>query len=91
MQPPINITRVTADTLVKTGSGYLNSITLNSIAVAGTITIYDNTSASGKILFQAPLTTALMPTTLAISGNFGLGLYVDFDALLSGSLTLSYI
>ena len=81
MQPPINITRVTADTLVKTSSGYLNSITLNSTTMANTITIYNNTSASGKI----------MPTTLAITSHFKLRLYVDFDALLAGSLTLSYI
>lgn len=90
MQPAINILRVTADTLVKTGAGYLNGITINAVTVAGTVTVYDSTSATGKIIFQAPLLTTVMPTTLDIQGNFGVGLYVDFDAILAGSVTLSF-
>jgi len=42
---PLNITSATTTT-VKSGAGYLFSITVNTTA-AGTITIYDNTTNSG--------------------------------------------
>ena len=42
-----NITTATTTT-VKTGTGILKSITVNTTA-AGTIIVYDNTAGSGKI------------------------------------------
>lgn len=37
-------------TLVKSGQGVLNVITINKAVAAGTITIYDNTAASGTVI-----------------------------------------
>ncbi len=34
-------------TVVKTGSGFLHSIIINTIGTTSTVTVYDNTAASG--------------------------------------------
>jgi hypothetical protein len=44
-----NITTDTTTTL-KTGPGYLHTVCINTPAATGTITIYDNTAASGTLI-----------------------------------------
>lgn len=69
-----NITTA-ATTTVKSGSGTLHSVTINSLGtVASSCIIYDNTAGSG--------TTIATINTLSISGTF------MFDAAFATGLTL---
>jgi hypothetical protein len=57
-----NITTDTTTTL-KTGPGYLHTVCVNTPAATGTITIYDNTAASGTKI-------ALITSFASVSGCF---------------------
>lgn len=74
-----------ATTVVKSGSGHLESITVNTTA-AGTITIYDNTAASGTIIgiMQASIGT----NTYYYSIQFGIGLTIVTAA--ASDITVAY-
>ena len=75
-----------ASTLVKTGPGTLRSITVNK-GVAGTITIYDGTTASGT-----KIGTITMPAdwlgTLTFDAAFAVGLYIVTSV--ASDITVSY-
>ncbi len=60
-------------TTVKTGAGVLNAITLTETA-AGTITIYDNTAASGTII--AVLKASIVEGTYFFNRSFATGLTI---------------
>lgn len=92
--------RVTATgaTTIKSGSGYINSISINNpsaltgATTATTITIYDNTAASGTIshIFSLPtsanLATAL-PFSIPIHDSYATGITVNITLGTSGSWT----
>lgn len=86
---------VTADTLVKTGSGVLHCVTIaqnDAAPTAGTIDILDNTSAgSTPKIFSWTLTTAVFyPFTIFFDCAFATGLYVDFTTTADVNVTVSY-
>ncbi len=86
---------ITSDTLVKTGVGFLHSITIaqaDAAPTAGTITILDNTVAgSGTQLFSWNLTTAVfIPFTVIIDASFSVGLFADFTTTADVNIFLSY-
>jgi hypothetical protein len=87
-------TMIVADTLVKTGKGTLHSLSISqndAAPTAGTIDIYDNTSAAGTKIFSWTLTTAVfIPTNLILDIEFQTGLYVDFTTTEDVNLRLSY-
>jgi len=58
---------VTAGTQVKTGSGLLHKVILNPASAACTVTVYDNTAASGTVL-----------CVVTVQGTTGFTDYVDF-------------
>jgi len=60
-------------TVCKGGAGHLHSITLTETA-AGTITIYDNTAASGTVL--AVFKASIVENTYLFDLNFGTGLTI---------------
>ena len=64
-------------TVVKTGAGLLHTITVTG-GTAGTIVVYDNTAASGTILFSFDTTVALATYTFDVS--FAVGLTVVTSA-----------
>ena len=72
-------------TTVKTGAGMLHSITLTETA-AGTITIYDNTAASGTVL--GVLKASVVEGTYVFDVSFGTGLTIVTAA--ASKLTVSY-
>jgi hypothetical protein len=60
-----------ATTVLKLGPGVLHSIVFGSLpATAGTITIYDNTSAAGTILHAATVDTTATAIKLPVSVDF---------------------
>lgn len=68
---------ITADTLIKTGSGVVAGIVVNS-HTSGTIKLWDNTSAAGAVIvntytFPAGSSVVTFPKPL----TFTTGLYAD--------------
>lgn len=57
-----NITTATT-TVVKAGPGVLNTLTINKLVASATVTIYDNTAASGTVIG-----TITLPATLLAEG-----------------------
>ena len=84
----------TADTLVKSGSGFLHSITFapsDAAPTAGSIIIYDNTAESGTILLTFGITTTwFAPVTVILDCTFTTGLYVGFTTTADVNCTVSY-
>lgn len=82
------------DTLVKSGAGFIHTVTISqndAAPTAGTIDIYDNTSAAGTKLFTWTLTTAVFtPFTVILDMSFSNGLYVDFTTTNDVAVSISY-
>lgn len=79
-----NITSATT-TVVKSGTGVLKSITVNTTA-AGTVTIYDNTSAAGTKI--GTLKASVGENTYHYCVSFDTGLTIVTGA--ASDLTVSY-
>lgn len=86
--------RVTADSLVKTGSGFLHSLTFaqsDAAPTAGSIIVYDNTAESGTILYSETFdTTVFRGYTVILDVTFSTGLYVGFTTTADVACTVSY-
>lgn len=87
-------TNVAADTLVKTGAGYLQSLTFScndAAPTAGSIIVYDNTAESGTILFSETFTTTpFRAYTVFIDRPFNTGLYVGFTTVNDVNCVVTY-
>lgn len=85
---------ISADTLVKTGTGFVHTVTfaqIDAAPTAGTIIIYDNTAESGTVIFSSTWTTAVFyPTTITLDCTFSTGLYVGFTTTADIGVTVSY-
>lgn len=79
-----NITSATTTT-VKSGSGFLHAITINTTA-AGTITIYDNTAGSGTKI--GTLEASVGEQTFTYNVAFSTGLTIVTAA--ASDITVSY-
>ena len=79
-------TNQSADGLVKSGSGFLHTITiagLTATPTAGLLTVYDNTAESGTVIYKEWVFATIVGKTVTINASFGTGLYVGFDASLA--------
>lgn len=85
-----SVTSVTSDTLIKSGPGYLKQIVITNTTIAGAITIYDSTTESGTIIQQCTLSITNTPVIIPIDAKFNTGLFVGFDALLVGRVTVTW-
>lgn len=89
-----SIVNVTADALVKSGPGYLHTITFSqtdAAPTAGSIIIYDNTAESGTKLLTVNFTTAVFqPYTLHFHSSFTTGLYIGFTTTTDVNVTVTY-
>ena len=85
---------VAADTLVKTGAGFLHSVTISqddAAPTAGSIIIYDNTAESGTEIFNETFTTGVFAShTCILDVNVGTGIYIGFTTTADVNVTLSY-
>ena len=75
-------------TLVKTGQGVLHSITINTPAATGTITVYDGLSASGT-KFATITSFAAGTETFLYDVIFGTGLTI-VTATANVDITVAY-
>lgn len=85
---------VTADSLIKTGTGLLHTLTFScndAAPTAGSFILYDNTAESGTQLFNHTFTTTpFVPFSVTIDGTFSNGLYAGFTTTADVNVTISY-
>lgn len=85
---------VTADALVKTGAGFLHTLTFSptdAAATAGTIFVYDKTSEATPTIFSYTIpAAALVPVTVTLDVSFTTGLYIGFTTTADVAVTVSY-
>lgn len=87
----LNIAAGQATTVVKSGAGFLHSITFNSAATATNVTtVYDNTAGSGTVIAIPAATTATVPTTLMYDVSFATGLTILTATANGSNMTVSY-
>jgi carbohydrate-selective porin OprB len=73
-----NITSATTTTVI-TGAGWLHGISINTLVASATITIYDNTAASGT-----KIGTITLPSTITGAAPFS----VLYDVAFTNGLTV---
>lgn len=76
-------------TVVKAGSGVLNTVTINGPAATGTISIFDNTAASGTSIAVITTPASPLPVTLEFNVRFSIGLTI-VTATAAQNITVSY-
>lgn len=74
---------VPTDEVVKSGPGILRSVLINKSSITGTtsvpVTIYDNTAASGNVLWRGDLVnTAANRIIDDLELEFSLGVFIDY-------------
>lgn len=85
---------VTGDTLVKTGTGKLHSLTFtcnDAAPTAGSIIVFDSvTEANTQIFNHTFTTTPFIPTTVLLDVAFKTGLYIGFTTTADVNVTVTY-
>ena len=85
----------TADELIKSGAGFVHTITYSptdAAATAGTIAILDSLTASGSgttTMIYIPA-AAMVVQTITLDQYFSTGIYVDFDTTTDVNVSISY-
>lgn len=74
-------------TTVKTGSGFLHTLTINNIGTSGSIIIYDNTAGSGTKIGTIAL-PAIVGITMLYDIYFSIGLTIVTTG--GPDITISY-
>ncbi len=77
-----------ATTAVKSGSGVLHAVTVGTGGTGSTLTIYDNTAASGTII--SVVNTAAQ-ASLVLDVGFSVGLTVVSAGGTPADITISYV
>lgn len=73
--------------LLKSGAGVLRRVICGS-NVAGSITLYDNTSATGTVIASLTTTTSTPFNSVEINATFSTGLYAVSTGMSGGSYTI---
>lgn len=85
---------ITASAAIKSAPGFLHTLIIScndAAPTAGTIDVYDNTSAAGNKIFSWTLTTtAFTPISLLFDVTFSLGLYVNITTTADVNVSASY-
>jgi hypothetical protein len=85
---------LTSDTQVKNSAGFVHTVTISqndAAPTAGTIDIYDNTTATGTKIFTWTLdTTVFRPFSVTLDVLCANGIYVDFTTTADVAVVLSY-
>lgn len=85
---------LTTDTAVKSSAGFVHTVTIapaDILPTAGTIDIYDNTSAAGTKIFSMYVQAAVFyPFTVTLNVACGTGIYVDFTTTADVNVFISY-
>lgn len=85
---------VTSDSLIMTGAGVLNTISLSqtdAAPTAGSIDVYDGIDTTGKKILSITLTTATFtPRSFDLKCQINTGIYVDFTTIADVNVTVTY-
>lgn len=85
---------VAADALIKTGAGFLHTVTFtcnDAAPTAGSFILFDNTAESGTQLVNHTFTTTpFAPCTIIIDCTFATGLYAGFTTTADVNVTISW-
>lgn len=85
---------VAADTAVKSGAGFLHTLTFScndAAPTAGSIIVYDNTAESGTQIFNHTFTTTpFAPFSVILDVSVANGIYVGFTTTNDVNVTVSY-
>ncbi len=86
---------VVADAAIVTGAGVLHTLIINTqdgTPVAGSFIIYDNTAASGRILYQEGNGTGTFRGySILLDCAFSNGIYVDFFTVTDVQVAVTYL
>ena len=84
----------TADVQIKSGAGFLHSITIScndAAPTAGSLIVYDSLTETGTQMFNHTFTTTpFVPTTIFFDTSFSTGLYLGFTTTADVNVTVSY-
>lgn len=77
--------RTTTSGLVKSGSGFLHTVTFSATGtvVSGVITLYNNTTDSGQIIWSGVIPAGIAPLSIILDVSFSSGLYIKYDGVVS--------
>lgn len=82
------------DTLVKTGTGVVHTVTFtcnDAAPTAGSFILFDSvTEANTQILNHTFTTTPFNPTTVVLDAAFAVGLYAGFTTTADVNVTITY-
>jgi hypothetical protein len=85
---------LTGDTLVKTGAGFIHTVTISpndAAPTAGSIILFDNTAESGTQLFNVTVTTTwFAPFTVILDVTVTNGIYAGFTTTADVNVSVSY-
>lgn len=87
--PLAQYSNATTDKLIKTGAGVAYGYIVTTAMSAAATTVYDNTSATGTVLFVIPASTAVGAYQFPVGVQFNTGLYADFAG--TGTVNFLYI
>lgn len=83
-----------ADVQVKSGAGFLHTITIScndAAPTAGSLIVYDSLTETGTQIFNHTFTTTpFVPLTVFIDSSFSTGLYLGFTTTADVNVTASY-
>ena len=86
---------LTTDGQVKGAPGVIHTITVaptQSLPVAGVVTVYDSLTEGGTVVLSIYVPAAVVPYTLTLNIACATGIYVGFDASLTGvNVVTSYV
>ena len=82
----MQVTRVTADGLVRTGGGKLYSISIaptTATPTAGLLTVYDSLSETGTIIYSEWVFATTPGHSILLDYDVKTGIYVGYDGTLA--------
>ena len=81
--------RATGSVLVKSGPRDVHMLVLGACTTIGTVNLYDNTNASGNVMYSANYSSGSIPGSVQLDLHFERGLFIQFSTF-AGNVTLSY-
>jgi len=87
--PLAQYNNATASEAIKTGAGVAYGYIVTTAMSAAATTVYDNTAASGTVLFVIPASTAVGVYQFPVGVKFNTGLYASFAG--TGTVNFLYI
>lgn len=79
-------TRVTGDTLVKTGGGKLHTVSIaptTATPTAGLLSVYDSITEANTVIYSEWVFATAVGHTIILDCDIYAGIYVGFDATLA--------